>query len=138
VLGAVGIAAASLLAGLATWGGAKTQGIDLGFGTMVRSGLNVAPIALVVLGIGAVAVAVAPRTAVRTVYGVVAGSLVIDLLSSIVEGAQWLEHFSLFHYMALAPAQDLDPTTITITLAVALALCTIATMVFRRRDVQTG
>jgi putative exporter of polyketide antibiotics len=137
-LGAAGIVVASVLAGLAAWAGAKTQGIDLGLTTMTRSGLNVAPTALVVLGIGALTVAVAPRAAVRSVYVVVAGWLVIDLLSSLVESAHWLAHVSLFHYMALAPAQDLDARTITITLAIALVLGGGACFIFRHRDLRTA
>ena len=72
------------LAGLATWAGAKTQGVDLGAGTMVRAGLNVVPTALIVLGVGAVTLAIAPRVVTRVVYGVVAGSLIINVLSSTV------------------------------------------------------
>ena len=40
--------------------------------------------------------------------------------------------------MALAPAEDPDPTTIVVTSSLAVALCVVATLVFDRRDVETG
>ncbi len=105
---------------------------------MFGAGLNVVPTVLLVLGIGAVVLATAPRAATGTVYGVVIWSLIVDLLSSIVSGLGWLDHFSLFHYMALAPAQDPDVVTVLITLAAAGVLCVLATILFDRRDVETG
>jgi putative exporter of polyketide antibiotics len=105
---------------------------------MVGAGLNVIPTALLVLGFGAMAVALAPRAAARTVYVVVTASLIIDLLASMVDSAAWLGHLSLFHYMALAPAEDVDPTTIVVTVVLAAALCLAAIAGFSRRDVQTG
>ncbi|HEY5171751.1 MAG TPA: hypothetical protein VIK54_08505 [Acidimicrobiia bacterium] len=138
VLGGAGIAAAGLLAGLSAWLGAKSQGVDLHLATMVGAGLNVVPTALVALGIGAVLLSVAPRRAAGAVYAVVVWSLLVDLLGSIVAGLGWLDHLSLFHYMALAPAQDVDPATITIAVCIAIALGIIATVLFDRRDVQSA
>ena len=137
-LAAVAVATSGLLGGVAAWLGAKTQGVDPGFGRMVVAGLNVVPTALLVLGIGAFVLAGFPRAATRTVYGVVVWSLLIDLLGSMISSISWLEHLSLFHYMALAPAQDPSATTIAITLAIAGALCVASTIVFDRRDVATG
>ncbi|MEA2685692.1 MAG: polyether ionophore transport system permease protein, partial [Actinomycetota bacterium] len=134
VLGGSGIVAAGLLAGVAAWLGAKSQGVELDLSTMVGAGLNVVPTALVALGIGAVTLSVAPRAAVRAVYGVVIGSLIVDLVASMVSGLAWLGHVSLFHYMALAPAQDPDPMTLVVTVIVAGALCILSTILFARRD----
>ena len=58
-----GVVVAGLLAGLGAWLGAASQGVDLGFATMLGAGLNVVPTALVVLGIGAVVLASRPRAA---------------------------------------------------------------------------
>ena len=70
-------------------------------------------------------------------YGAVAFSFVIDLVSSLADQTRWMERLSLFHYMALAPAQSTDTTTVAITIAVAVALTVGVTFVFTRRDVQT-
>jgi ABC-2 type transport system permease protein len=137
-LAAVAITGAGLVAGLAAWLGAMTQGVDLGFASMLGAGLNVVPTALLVLGIGGVALGVAPRAAGAVVYTVVIASLLIDMLTSLVDGARWLDHVSLFHYMALAPAQPVDNLTLVITVVLAVALCGLATVVFARRDIEMG
>jgi ABC-2 type transport system permease protein len=137
-LGGAGIVSAGMLAGLAAWLGARTQGVDLDLTSMLVAGLNVIPTALVALGIGAVVLSVAPRAAAATVYGVVIWSVLIDLLGSMVSSLSWLDHLSLFHYMALAPARDPDPQTLAITVGAAAALCVIATILFDRRDVRSG
>jgi ABC-2 type transport system permease protein len=137
VLGAAGIGSAGLVAGLGAWLGARSQGVDLDLATMVGAGLNVVPTALVVLGIGAVTLSVAPRAAVRTVYGVVLGSLLIDLVGSLVAGLGWLAHLSVFHYLALVPAQDPDPRSLLVTGAAAVALCVVSVARFGRRDVHS-
>jgi polyether ionophore transport system permease protein len=91
-----------------------------------------------VLGIGAIVLALRPSAASPAVYGVVIGSLLVDLLTSMVAGLGWLEHLSLFHYMALAPADDPNGTTVAITVVTALALCALATVLFARRDTRTA
>jgi ABC-2 type transport system permease protein len=133
-LSGAAIVAAGFLCGLFAWFGAETQGIDLKMTSMVAAGLNVVPTALVALGIGTVLLSVAPRIAGRGVYAAVIWSLLIDLAGSMVSGAGWLDRLSLFHYMALAPAQDPDPMTIAIAIPVAVALCGGATILFNRRD----
>jgi ABC-2 type transport system permease protein len=136
VIASVTIVATAALTGLAAWLGAKSQGVDPGFGRMIGAGLNVAPTALLVLGLGVVVLAVAPRLAVRAVYTVVIGSIILDLLTALVSGLSWLDNFSLFHYMALAPAAHVDATTVVVTLLLAAACCAAGLALFRRRDLQ--
>jgi ABC-2 type transport system permease protein len=138
VLSGAAAVLAGLLAGISAWLGARSQGVAVHLGTMVGAGLNVVPTALVALGVGAVVLAVAPRRAAATVYAVVIWSLLGDLLASMVAKLKWLDHLSLLHYMALAPAQDADTRTIAITIAVAAVLCIAATICFDRRDVQSA
>lgn len=137
-LAATGVVVAGALAGAFSWIGARSQGVHIGFGSLLGAGLNVVPTGLLVLGVGAVAVAVFPRFATAAVYAVVVASLVIDLLASLVSGIAWLSRLSVFHYMALAPAQRVDAVSVMVTLAVALALCAAATVAFARRDVGAG
>jgi ABC-2 type transport system permease protein len=132
------IVAAGLLAGLAAWAGAKVQGVDPGLARMVGAGINVVPTALVVLGIGAVVLALAPRAAAPAVYAVVVWSLIVYLFGSLVSGAGWLGALSLFHYMALAPAQTPDAVSVGLTVLAAVALCVLAALIVERRDVQVG
>ena len=112
--------------------------VDLDPASTIGAGLNVVPTALVALGIGAVGLSIAPRAASRAVYAVIIWSLLIDLLASMVSSLTWLGHLSLFHYLALAPAQPVELRTIAATLGVALGLCALATVRFTRRDIATG
>jgi ABC-2 type transport system permease protein len=137
-LAAVGVAAAGLFAGVGAWAGARTQGVDVGFASMVAAGLNVVPIALVALGFGAVVFAVVPRFAAIAVYAIVGGSLLIDLVASMVTSVRWLDHLSLFHYLALAPSVPIDAAELAGATAVAVGLIAIATVLFDRRDLRTG
>ncbi len=137
-LSAVAVLVAAFLAGVGMWVGARSQGIHVAFPTIVGAGLNVAPTAFVALAAGAVVLAIAPRFAGGSVYVVVGWSLVVDLSGSLVSGLGWLDHASLFHYMALAPSQRADSHTLVLTTVIALTLTAIATLLFRRRDFSSG
>jgi putative exporter of polyketide antibiotics len=76
-----------------------------------------------------------PRVATVVVYGVVVTSLTVDLVSSLVDGLHWLGKASVFHYMALAPSQAIDATTVVVTLVIAAAMCALAIAGFARRDI---
>lgn len=132
---AAAIVLAAALAGLGAWAGAASQGVDAGLATMVGAGLNTVPTALVVLGIGALYLGVAPRSAAPAVYAVVIASLVIHLLASLVDSTRWMQRLSLFHYMALAPAATVHASSVLALLGIALVLCGAATALFARRDV---
>jgi ABC-2 type transport system permease protein len=129
-----GIAVAAFASGLLTWLGARSQGIDLGLGRLVGAGLNVIPTALVALGLGAVVLAVYPRAAAATVYVVVIWSAVVELIGTLVANVQWLDHLSLFNYLALAPGESVDPLEVVATTAIASGLTLVAVALFVRRD----
>jgi ABC-2 type transport system permease protein len=135
---AAAILVAGALAGLGAWLGAKSQGVDFPIRTLLGAGLNVVPTALVALGIGAVVLSLAPRAAAVTVYVAIVGSLVIDLFGSLVSSVSWLRYVSLFHYMALAPAQDASPMPLALNTAVGITLAIAGTVLFRNRDLQTA
>ena len=105
---------------------------------MLGAGLNVVPTALVALGAGAVVLSIAPRAAAATVYSVIVGSVLIDFAASLVSNLSWLDYLSLFHYMALAPAQDAKPVTLGVNVLVAGILAVVAIAVFRHRDLQAA
>jgi ABC-2 type transport system permease protein len=129
------IVAAAGAAGVLAWAGARSQGVELDFGPMAGAGLNLIPISLVSLGIGVATFAVAPRFAAVSVYGVVGWSFVAYLLGSMLTSLEWLAHLSLFHYLALAPAEDPRLGTLLVTSAIGLGLCVFGVVSFARRDV---
>jgi ABC-2 type transport system permease protein len=131
----VGIVAAGLLAGVATWLGATTQDVDPGFGRLLAAGANLVPTALLVLALGALVFALRPAWATRSVYAVVIGSLLVETFGSLIDGLEPLTRVSLYHYMALAPAADPDLGAVATTVALSLAVAVAALAVDRRRDV---
>jgi ABC-2 type transport system permease protein len=135
-IASVAIVVTAVSTGIAAWLGAKSQGVEPGFGRMIGAGLNVVPTALLVLGLGVVVLAVAPRGAVRAVYAFVIASIILDLLTAIVSGFSWIDDFSLFHYMALAPADRVDVRAVIVTLALAGTCCGAGFALFRRRDIR--
>ena len=134
----VALLAAGLLAGLTGWAAARSQGVEAGLATVVGAGLNVVPTALIVLGVGSVVLAIAPRAAAPAVYAVVVWSWIVYLFGSLVSSVDWLGALSLFHYMALAPAQTPDAATVGITVMTAAGLYVLAALLFSRRDVRAG
>lgn len=137
-LAVAGIVVAGVLAGVGTWVGARSQGVDVGIASMVGAGLNVVPSAIVALGLGAVVLALAPRAAALSVYVLVVGSLLIDLVASMVSSVAWLSHLSLFHTMALAPGAPADLVTVAVTTFLGLGLCAASVALFQRRDLSIG
>ena len=136
-LTAVVLLAFGVLAGTATWLGAVSQGVHVGLGSTVLAGLNLVPAPLLALALGSLVLAVAPRGASAAVYVVVGWSLIIDLLGSLVSGLGPLTRLSLFHYVALAPAQHANGTETAITMALAVLIAIVAVAVFGRRDLHT-
>ena len=60
-LASVATAAVSLLAGLLAWAGAASQGVSISFPKMIEAGANCLPVALLFLGIAALAYGLVPR-----------------------------------------------------------------------------
>jgi ABC-2 type transport system permease protein len=98
------VVAASVLAGVAAWIGAVTQHSHVGFGELVEAGLNVAPPAVFVLGVGVLVFGVLPRLAIGATYGLVVWSFLVEILSAIVDSNHWLRDTSPLLHIAPAPA----------------------------------
>lgn len=125
----------SALTGVAAWIGAISQGTDVGFGELLLAGLNVAPPALFVLGVGAVVYGVFPRYAIGATYGLVVWSFLVETLAGIFDSNHWLRDTSPFLHIAPAPAADPNWTTASWLTALAVAACVIGVVAFNRRDV---
>ena len=79
---------------MAAWVGAASQSAGLGFGELLKAGLNVAPPAVFVLGIGALAYGLWPRGAIGVAYGLVVWSFLVETISTIVDSNRWLRDTS--------------------------------------------
>jgi ABC-2 type transport system permease protein len=134
---AVGLAfvvAGAVLTGVAAWIGAATQHAAVGFGRLVEAGINIAPPAVFVLGIGVLVFGVFPRAAVGATYGLVAWSFLIEIFASVSGMSHWVRDSSPFLHITPVPAANPDWTSAAwlVGLGLLAAVCGIG--LFSRRD----
>ncbi len=123
-----------LLGGLAAWLGSASQHAGVRLGVVALAGLNLVPPALVVLGLGALALGLAPRAMSAVVYGYLAWSLLVVVIGGIGATGHWVLDTSVFHQMAASPAVPVDWTADAIMVGVAAVLAGCGIAAFGRRD----
>lgn len=128
------VVAASTLAGVAAWAGAASQHSDVGFGELVRAGLNVAPPGVFVLGVGVLVYGVLPRLAAGVTYGLVVWSFLVEILSAVANSNHWLRDTSLLLHMTPAPAAAPDWASAGWLVALGLLAVVAGLAAFSRRD----
>lgn len=136
---AAGLAiACGLAAGLAAWAGADTQHMGIGAGTMAAAGLNAVPPALLLIGLGTLVHALAPRTTSVAVYAVLGWSFLMQILGSFAGINHWLLDTSILHHSTPAPAADPNWAAAAVMTAFSMLAVLAAATVFRRRDLTGG
>ena len=84
VLAVAGAVAISLAAGLFTWAGAASQGVDISLPRMLEAGANCLPVALLFLGFAALAYATVPRASAGITYALVTVAFLWQLVGSLL------------------------------------------------------
>jgi ABC-2 type transport system permease protein len=133
-LAAGGATVIALATGVLAWAGAVSAGADVSFGDMVGAGANCLPIALLFLGLGALAFALFPRATVGISYGLVLLAFVWELFGSLLDLPSWAVNLSPFHQVALVPSQDFKAAAAVVMLAVAGLASLLAIWRFESRD----
>jgi ABC-2 type transport system permease protein len=135
-LALAGAAAAALcaLAGLFTWAGAGAAGVGVSLPRMIEAGLNCLPVALLFLGVAALADAVAPRAGSAIAYGLVTVAFLWQLVGSLLGAPSWLVDVTPFAHVALVPTQPFAAGAAAVMLAIGAAAALAALGAFRRRD----
>ena len=128
------VLAASVIVGLAAWVGATSQHAGIGLGELLQAGLNVAPPAVFVLGIGALAYGLWPRGAIGVAYGLVVWSFLVEIFSSIFSSGQWLRDTSPLLHITPAPAASPDWTAAAWLVGLGLLAALGGVLAFGRRD----
>jgi ABC-2 type transport system permease protein len=134
LLAAAGAAMLSLVAGLLTWAGARSQGVSISLPHMLEAGANCLPVAVLFLGISAFAYAIVPRASSGTAYGVVAVAFLWNLLGSLLGAPKWLIELTPFEHVGLVPTQPFQLVAAAAMLAIGVACAIAALGGFRRRD----
>jgi ABC-2 type transport system permease protein len=126
----------AIAAGFFTWLGALDQHTGVSLPTLLEAGLNATVPAVFVLGAGVLVFGIRPRFSSVAAYGIVAWSLLVDLLGSLVKGSDWLKDSSLFTHVALAPAANPDWGAAAIIIALGVAGAIVGAIAFQGRDVE--
>jgi ABC-2 type transport system permease protein len=134
VLAAVAAAGLSLASGLLTWAGASSQGVSISLARMLEAGVNCLPVALLFLGIAALAYAIVPRASAGIAYGLVVISFLWQLVGSLLGVPHWLVELTPFAHVGLVPAHPFRGTDAAIMVGIALVAALSALALFRRRD----
>ena len=135
VLAAFAAAAIALTAGVGAWAGATAAGVHVALPSLLEAGANSLPIALLFLGIGALAYALVPRVAAGVMYGLVALGFLWQLVGSLVGPPRWILDLSPFAHVALVPTQPFQPIAAVVMLTVGLLAATSALVAFAHRDI---
>jgi ABC-2 type transport system permease protein len=133
-LAAAGAAVIGLAAGVCAWAGAATQNAGVGLGQMLEAGANCLPVALLFLGLGALAYAVVPRASSAVAYGLVVVAFLWQLFATALSAPRWLVEVTPFQHVGLVPAQAFRAGDAAGMVAIGLAAGVAALWRFRRRD----
>ena len=134
LLAAAAATAISLTAGLLTWAGAESGGVSISLVGMLEAGANCLPVALMFLGIAALAYAILPRASAGLAYGLVTVAFLWELFGSLLSVPKWLVDATPFAHIGLVPAQPFRAGAALVMLAVAVSSALAATWAFQRRD----
>jgi polyether ionophore transport system permease protein len=126
--------AISLAAGVLTWAGAASQGLDISLPRMLEAGANCLPVALLFLGIAALAYAIVPRASSGMAYCLVAGAFLWELVGSLLGVPKWLVEATPFAHVGLVPAQAFKAPAAAVMVGIGVLAALIALAAFRRRD----
>ena len=134
LLAAAGAAVLSLAAGVFAWVGAASQGADVSFVRLIEAGANCLPVALLFLGLGALAFALVPRATTAIAYGLVGVAFLWEVIGGLLDAPGWLLGLSPFHQVALVPAESFAVTPTVVMLVIAAGTALAALWAFKRRD----
>ncbi len=129
-----GMIAIGLVTGIAGWAGAASQDVGVSFASMLAAGLNLVPIAVLVLGIGTLAHGVLPRAASPVAYALIAWSFLVEMIGALVKAPALLLDTSLLHHVAPAPAVDPRWDSALVMVAIGVLAAAGGVVAFRRRD----
>jgi ABC-2 type transport system permease protein len=127
MLGAIGV-------GAFTWLGAASGHAGLSVSSLLDAGINIAPPALFVLGVGVLVIGVWPRATSIATYAVIVWSALVTLIGGFSNNNHWVLDTSLFHQMAPAPAAAPNWTAGGAMIAIGAAAALVGGAAFRRRD----
>ncbi|NNN18457.1 MAG: hypothetical protein HKL84_01245 [Acidimicrobiaceae bacterium] len=124
-----------VIAGIFSWLGAVLQSPKVSFFASIGAGLNIVAPAVALLGVSALVFGIWPRATTFAGYGVLAWSLLIEIVGGVGALNHWIFDTSLFHQMAAAPAVSINLTSDILMVLGGLAAALAGLGFFVRRDI---
>lgn len=124
----------SLLSALLTWAGVAAGGTSVSLGQMLEAGANCLPVAMLFLGVAALAYAAAPRAAAAISYGFLVLTFLWQAVGSLLGAPSWLVGLTPFGHVALVPVEPFRATAAVVMVGIGVAAAAVGLAVFRRRD----
>lgn len=130
----IGVFTIYVLSSLIVYALAKAQSIDVGFNSLVFSGLNILGPVAFILGLGILLYGLLPRYANAIIYLVIGWSFTIDILAAALKLNHYFGDSSIFKHMALVPAAKPDWSTFAVLIGLTLVMSAAGIWAFNRRD----
>ena len=127
-------AALALAAGLLAWAGAASQGAGVSLARMIEAGANCLPVTVLFLGLGALALALAPRAGTTIAYALVGAAFLWETIGGLIEAPSWALDLSPFHHVGLVPAESFQAGGAATMLAIGALAGLAGARCFERRD----
>jgi polyether ionophore transport system permease protein len=138
LLAAASAAAVALAAGVLGWAGAASQGADVSLARMIEAGANCLPVTVLFLGLGALALALAPRAGTTIAYALVGSAFLWETIGGLIEAPAWALDVSPFHHVGLVPAESFQAGGAAAMLAIGALAGLAGARCFDRRDLNAG
>ena len=133
---AVAVVAISVVAGLLSFVATVVVDVPITFVEGLLAGLNVVPVALLVLGVGTGLFGLVPRLVVPLTYGLVVAAFTLDFVGGLLDLPGWVLELSPFRHLASVPAVDMDLGAAFVMVLVGVVAAAVGLMAFRRRDLR--
>ena len=101
---------------------------------MIEAGANCLPVTVLFLGLGGLALALAPRAGTTIAYALVGAAFLWETIGGLIAAPRWALDLSPFHHVGLVPAQSFQAGGAAALLAIGALAGLVGARCFERRD----
>jgi ABC-2 type transport system permease protein len=136
-LGVAALLVAAMVAAILGWAGAVSQGQSIALSRMLEAGINCLPVALLFLGVSALAFSVAPQASGAIGYGLVLIAFLWQELGGLLGAPHWLVDATPFAHVGLVPVASIHLGAAATMTAIGLVAAGFAAALIEHRDALT-
>ena len=128
--------AVALVGGIVAWIATVVVDVPITFVDGLLAGVNIAPVALLILGVGIGLFGLLPRAVAPLSYGLVIGTFLLDFVGGLLDLPTWMLELSPFRHLASVPAVDMNVSGALVMVGIGIVAATIGVLAFQHRDLQ--